>query len=315
MRKIKRKYIIKYNNFIYTIFIILILYVSVIIIDNFKLFSSNQEFILDILESSNNYTYEEKKIISTSMNKLFKVDFKEPTTFLSYMFNYDNKEAQMINNISDIIISNKNDDESAKVYIYNSHQLENYSKSNYEVYNITPSIMTASYLMQESLNKQGISSIVEESSFNDYIKQNNWDYNYSYQASRFFINLAKDNYKNLTYFMDIHRDSIKYDYSTIKINELMYAKVMFVVGLENPNYQSNLDLMNKINDKLNQAYPGLSRGVIKKEGPNVNGVYNQDISPNSILIEVGGYENKIDEVYNTINVLGEIIGEIINEKI
>ena len=239
MRKIKRKYIIKYNNFIYTIFIIFILYVSVIIIDNFKLFSSNQEFILDILESSNNYTYEEKKIISTSMNKLFKVDFKEPTTFLSYMFNYDNKEAQMINNISDIIISNKNDDEGAKVYIYNSHQLENYSKSNYEVYNITPSIMTASYLMQESLNKQGISSIVEESSFNDYIKQNNWDYNYSYQASRFFINLAKDNYKNLTYFIDIHRDSIKYDYSTIKINELMYAKVMFVVGLENPNYQSN----------------------------------------------------------------------------
>ena len=73
--------------------------------------------------------------------------------------------------------------------------------------------------------------------------------------------------------------------------------------------------MNKINDKLNLAYPGLSRGVIKKEGPNVNGVYNQDISPNSILIEVGGYENKIDEVYNTINVLGEIIGEIINEKI
>ena len=261
------------------------------------------------------YTYEEKKIISTSMNKLFKVDFKEPTTFLSYMFNYDNKEAQMINNISDIIISNKNDDESAKVNIYNSHQLENYSKSNYEVYNITPSIMTASYLMQESLNKQGISSIVEESNFNDYIKQNNWDYNYSYQASRFFINLAKDNYKNLSYFIDIHRYSIKYDYSTIKINDLMYAKVMFVVGLENPNYQSNLDLMNKINDKLNQAYPGLSRGVIKKEGPNVNGVYNQDISPNSILIEVGGYENKIDEVYNTINILGEIIGEIINEKI
>ena len=30
-----------------------------------------------------------------------------------------------------------------------------------------------------------------------------------------------------------------------------------------------------------------------------------------MTIDVGGYENKIEEVYNTINILGEIIGEII----
>ena len=315
MKKIKRKYIIKYGNFIYTICFIIIAILSIIVLKNFKLFNSNQDLILNMLESSNNYTYEDKKIISTSINKLFKVDFKKPTSFLNYMFNYDNGGNDILNNISNLIISNPNTDIDAKVYIYNSHQLENYSKSNYEVYNITPSILTASYLMQESLNKQGISSIVEESSFNDYIKQNNWDYNYSYEASRYFINLAKNSYQNLAYFIDIHRDSIKYDQSTININNETYAKVLFVVGLKNPNYQPNLDLMNKIHNKLNEKYPGLSRGVIKKEGANVNGIYNQDISPNTILIEIGGYENKIEEVYNTVNILGEIIGEIINEKL
>ena len=51
---------------------------------------------------------------------------------------------------------------------------------------------------------------------------------------------------------------------------------------------------------------------MQKQGLNVNGIYNQDISPNSILIEVGGVDNTIEEVYNTMNALADILNKYIN---
>ena len=36
-------------------------------------------------------------------------------------------------------------------------------------------------------------------------------------------------------------------------------------------------------------------------------IYNQDIGKNSILIEVGGVDNTIEEVYNTLEVLSDIL--------
>ena len=71
---------------------------------------------------------------------------------------------------------------------------------------------------------------------------------------------------------------------------------MFVLGLENENYLENKKVISEINDYLNLNYKGLSRGIYEKKGSGVNGVYNQDFSPNTMLIEIGGVDNTIDEV-------------------
>ena len=42
-------------------------------------------------------------------------------------------------------------------------------------------------------------------------------------------------------------------------------------------------------------------------------MYNQDFSSNCILIEFGGNKNTIDEVYNTVIALGEIISNYIGD--
>ena len=66
---------------------------------------------------------------------------------------------------------------------------------------------------------------------------------------------------------------------------------------------------------IESKYPGLSRGVYKKEGPGVNGIYNQDISSNVMLIELGGVDNTISEVVNTVNALTDVLSTYIsNEK-
>ena len=142
--------------------------------------------------------------------------------------------------------------------------------------------MMASYMLKEKLNNLGIPTIVEEGNITEFIRLNNWNYDYSYLASRYFIEGALEEYPSLKYFIDLHRDSVKKDYSTTVINGKSYAKVLFVVGLEHENYRYNLELANYINNKIKAKYPTLTRGVLTKQGKNVNGIYNQDISKNSI---------------------------------
>ena len=135
---------------------------------------------------------------------------------------------------------------------------------------------------------------------------NGWDYSNSYKASRIFILDKKNKYSSLKYFIDLHRDSVNKNSTTTTINNKKYARVLFVVGLEHESYEGNLKTSNDINDLINKYYPGLSKGILKKEGIGVDGIYNQDISSNCILIEVGGVDNNIDEVLNTIEALSNI---------
>ena len=47
---------------------------------------------------------------------------------------------------------------------------------------------------------------------------------------------------------------------------------MFVVGLEHDNYEENLTLAKTLNEKIKKLAPTLSRGVLEKKGPGVNGI-------------------------------------------
>ena len=64
---------------------------------------------------------------------------------------------------------------------------------------------------------------------------------------------------------------------------------------------------------IKEKYPNLTRGILTKGGKGVNGIYNQDLNSNMVLIEIGSNESTIDEVLNTIDLLAHIIGEYVNE--
>lgn len=120
--------------------------------------------------------------------------------------------------------------------------------------------------------------------------------------------------KSIEYLIDIHRDSTKIDRTLYQKDGKDYAKILFVVGLEHVNYKANLDLAVGLNDQITNEYPEISRGVLKKSGPGVNGIYNQDLSSNALLIEVGGVDNTIEQVYNTCDMLAKKISEFIKER-
>ena len=130
-----------------------------------------------------------------------------------------------------------------------------------------------------------------------------------------FLEKSKKENPTLTYFIDLHRDSVNKKISTIEINGKQYAKTMFLLGLENEKYKLNESVITKMENYLNKNYPGLSRGIYRKQGKGVNGVYNQDFSSFCLLIEVGGEENNIEEVENTITVIAEMINKYIGGDI
>ena len=66
-------------------------------------------------------------------------------------------------------------------------------------------------------------------------------------------------------------------------------------------------ILKKYNEKI-------SRWILKKKGPGVNGIYNQDFSPETILIEVGGEKNTIDEVNNTLKIVAEVIRDYLRDE-
>lgn len=188
------------------------------------------------------------------------------------------------------------------IYIYNTHQQEKY---------VDYSVYEASLELVELLNRKGLDTFFEEQSVTTFLQNNNLSYSKSYSVSRKYLEEAKNKYSNLKYFFDIHRDALTKEKSTININGESYAKVLFVVGKENNNYEQNLINANRLNEIINVKAPGISRGVITKEGNGVNGIYNQDIDSNVFLIEVGGNNNTKEEVLRTLTILNDSIFEYI----
>ncbi len=201
------------------------------------------------------------------------------------------------------------------IYIYNSHQTEEYLPSSFAEFSVNPTVMVSDYVLKDIFEKHDLGTIVEEKSIKNILNQNGWRYSYSYRASRILMEEAKKNHPTLKYFIDVHRDSLTRDRTTITIDGKAYAKTIFLIGLENANYEENLQFTTRINDKMNEKYPGLSKGIYKKGGEGVNGVYNQDFSNRAILIEVGGYENSLSEVLNSILAFSECYLEVIHEEI
>ena len=175
-------------------------------------------------------------------------------------------------------------------------------------------MIEAGNLLKEKLSLYNINSVVEDKRVSTYLDKENLAYNKSYIISRRFLEDVILKYPSLNYFIDVHRDSVDGDATTTIIDNKSYAKIMFVLGLENPDYLENKEVIMKLNDFINEHYPNLSRGIYEKQGSGVNGVYNQDFHKNTILIEVGGIDNNYEEVLNSTEIITKALYHIIGEE-
>ncbi|MED3835144.1 stage II sporulation protein P [Peribacillus frigoritolerans] len=201
------------------------------------------------------------------------------------------------------------------VEIYHSHNRESYLPYLKGVtdpdlaYHSKINITKLGERMVEDLVDKGIGSSLDKTDIMGNLNNKGLNYAKSYQESRKSVQTALANNKDLEYLIDIHRDSKRKKHTTITIRGKEYAKIAFVIGGNNPNYEKNAALANKLHKALEKKYPGISRGVMKQGGSSHNGIYNQDLSGNAMLIEVGGVDNTFEEMYLTVDAFTEVFSE------
>lgn len=206
-------------------------------------------------------------------------------------------------NISKNISLNNNN----LVYIYNTHDTEKYTLHFTNDYSIIPDVTLVSKMLKEYLKSYNIDSYIESSKIKDYLKKNKLKYSDSYEASRYYLEKNLNN--NYELILDIHRDSLRRKYTLYEKDNKKYARILFIIGASNKNYKKNKEVAENLNKRLNDKYKGISRGVTIREDT----TYNQDLNERIILVKIGGIDNTLEELNNTIEVFSKVINDYIKE--
>ncbi len=257
---------------------------------------TNKEIITYIINNSKNNTYDNQ----------FIENYLKPETILSNYFNFTNRETIVVNNKLNA---------SPLVYIYCTHETESYQDNYLEVYNIKPTVKHMAYILSDYLSDLGIYSIVESNSITSILHEQNWSYKYSYEASRLATKETIDTTNSLKLIIDLHRDSSSLSKTLLETTDKKYAKILFVIGGEHENYLENYKVAENLKNLLENEVSGITRGITIKSGNGVNGIYNQDLSNKSVLIELGGQYNEIEQLNNTLSILSKVILKYIEGEI
>ncbi|MFS1517856.1 stage II sporulation protein P [Bacillus sp. SCS-151] len=201
------------------------------------------------------------------------------------------------------------------VYIYHTHSRESYlphlegvtdpDKAYHSEVNVT---LVGERLASE-LEKRGIGVQLDQTDIMGQLIANKLKFFQAYDQSKPLVQSAMTNNRDLQYFIDIHRDANRKEQTTHVINGKSYAKTAFVIGGNNARYERNLKLADDLHQLLQQKYPGLSRGVFEWSGEGQNGMYNQDLSDNVMLIEFGGVDNTFEELNRTAAAIADVFSE------
>ena len=147
--------------------------------------------------------------------------------------------------------------------------------------------------MARVLNEAGICTI-QDTTLHDYPS-----YTGSYAASNATVRAYLARYPGIKIVLDVHRDAIGgADGSRTKPvfmwNGLKCAQVMLICGADNggnlPNYRQNLCFAAAWQSAMATVVPGLARPCLFDYR-----YYNQDLTTGSLLLEVGGHGNTLDE--------------------
>lgn len=206
---------------------------------------------------------------------------------------------------------------SDSVLIYTTHTSESYKNSErYKFeYSGTYRSRDARYNMLEiatqldiALKEKGMNSIFNTTP-HDY-----GSYEIAYTNSRKTFELVIKQNGRVGVAIDVHRDAQNnLDYGpTVEVRGKKVAQLMFVMGVGTDKYtneywEDNLALAIQLQKLGEEMYPGLFKPMIIR-----NSKYNQDLTKNSFLIEVGATGNTIEEASLGARCLANILNKYYN---
>lgn len=215
----------------------------------------------------------------------------------------------------DISYSNTNG-----IIIYHTHTCESYTPSenfqyiasgNYRTIDLNYSVARVGSELTNYLAGKGY-TVIHDTTYHDYPA-----YTGSYTRSLTTITNLLSTYNTVDAVLDIHRDALgnNSEYAPcVKIGDETVAQLMFVIGtdgggLNHPNWEKNLKLAVKIQEKANQMYPGLFKPIILR-----NSRYNQHVTNGAAIIEVGATGNTLEQCNGSMKYLADVIDAVMRKN-
>jgi stage II sporulation protein P len=119
-------------------------------------------------------------------------------------------------------------------------------------------------------------------------------------------------YPTVSVLLDLHRDAPSREKTTATIKGVPTATICAIVGtdrlLDNPYTKANYDFACRLMAAMDLSYPGLARGILVRDER-----YNQHVMERTVLLEIGGQENTLEEVFASVRALGDVLGQIMAE--
>jgi stage II sporulation protein P len=242
----------------------------------------------------------------------------------SSFFQFSDGAAQLKRSFSNFVdndIASETSDAEPYVYIYHTHNQESFrlkepSGEVFEENKKSKRISLIGNKLSNLLDEKGITTIHEQKDVSETVKERGWTFSDSYKVSREYFTQTLEDHKNMKLALDIHRDSRKKGETTLESGNKKYARIVFVVSRSSSRFEENLEVAELFHEKLEQKVPGISIGVKVKSKDNTQeqSTYNQDLIDQTMLVNIGGYENTMEEEFRTLEVFAEVIKEyMINE--
>ena len=203
-----------------------------------------------------------------------------------------------------------------KILIVHSHSCEAYTQSeghsyipdaNYRTLDLSNSVVAVGDALTEALGALGVEAI-HDRTYNDYP-----DYNRSYAVAREKIQTYLEQYPSITMVIDLHRDALdKPVREKVEWEGKTLAPLMLVIGtdeggLNHPHWEDNLSCGLKLQALGNRELPGLFKNLsFRRER------FNGDLTPGSLIVEVGSTENTLPEAIASMPYLARWVAELLN---
>ena len=106
--------------------------------------------------------------------------------------------------------------------------------------------------------------------------------------------------------LDIHRDAVPAEQYETEVDGEDISKVRLFVGRTNQNAAENRAFARQIKAEADREYPGLIKDIFIGKGN-----YNQDLSPNSLLLEFGTHEIEKEKAQEATGYIAEVLDNVL----
>ena len=199
------------------------------------------------------------------------------------------------------------DSSKPEIFIYHTHTMEHYAESEEgQTENKDVNVVGVGEILTKELEEgYGISVVHDKTNYTLP------DYPTAYDRSRDGLKKYLSEFGDFKLTIDLHRDGVdNKELVTTNLNGQSLAKFLFVTSENVPTYEVN----KKTIDELYNIGKNLFQELIKETRPfeyGING-FNQDLTENSMLLEIGAHTNTAQEAKLTAKYIARIIAEYLN---